>query len=603
MKNLFAFLLIINSSTALFAQNKYHRNVVEFDNKEAKISTPNTILATKNISSEVENYIRNAFPSVKYGDFILRHHTQSQASNHYLFQQYYKNLEVYRGSIKISVNKSGKISSVLNFAYELPDEALYIIKSPNIEQYLSQKYGNEFPIKSQTKEVYYVKNHQLHKGTLLNYSSTYSYIGDKEVLFNADGKEIYENDNMVYHSHASQQDTLVKVKIFRPDPLASANVTYGGSYVDANDTDVAVINAELVDTTMFVKFENDTFYLKSNYINLGEFDLPIKAICKTLTDTMHYTRANDCFEQVSVFFYINYFQNYLQSLGFNNLGNHAINVDAHGWNGQDNSSFSPSEDLLSFGEGGVDDAEDLDVILHEYQHALAYYAAPGTNSGNERRCLDEANGDYLAASYSKSVENHTWDNVFTWDGHNEFWQGRKATSAKVYSSSLSFSNIYAQTDLWAGTLMQIWEDIGRETTDKILMESLYAYSAGLKMNQAAKLFLLADSNLHNGANAIPIITRFCAKNLLTTECSIISVDKKLKNIPNTHPTVYFNANEIVVNTDNNFDFNLITIDGKGLLKAKNQSNNNSINISDLPSGVYMLQLTIKDNKSVHKVVK
>ncbi|MEZ4916786.1 MAG: hypothetical protein R2836_07345 [Chitinophagales bacterium] len=54
-----------------------------------------------------------------------------------------------------------------------------------------------------------------------------------------------------------------------------------------------------------------------------------------------------------------------------------ISVDTHGNNGADNSFFSPATPLrLIFGEGGVDDAEDADVIIHEYGHAISHFAAP-----------------------------------------------------------------------------------------------------------------------------------------------------------------------------------------------------------------------------------
>ena len=40
----------------------------------------------------------------------------------------------------------------------------------------------------------------------------------------------------------------------------------------------------------------------------------------------------------------------------------------HGFNGADNSSYSPGTGRLQFGEGGVDDAEDSDVVHHELGH-------------------------------------------------------------------------------------------------------------------------------------------------------------------------------------------------------------------------------------------
>ena len=46
--------------------------------------------------------------------------------------------------------------------------------------------------------------------------------------------------------------------------------------------------------------------------------------------------------------------------------NYAIDVDCHGFNGGDNSAFNPGTNPPSivFGQGGVDDAEDADVIIH-----------------------------------------------------------------------------------------------------------------------------------------------------------------------------------------------------------------------------------------------
>jgi len=38
--------------------------------------------------------------------------------------------------------------------------------------------------------------------------------------------------------------------------------------------------------------------------------------------------------------------------------------------GVDNSYSWDKKDLLRFGKGGVDDAEDAEVILHEYGHAM-----------------------------------------------------------------------------------------------------------------------------------------------------------------------------------------------------------------------------------------
>ena len=58
----------------------------------------------------------------------------------------------------------------------------------------------------------------------------------------------------------------------------------------------------------------------------------------------------------------------------------------------DNSFYSPATRKIKYGSGGVDDAEDADVILHEYGHAIQDDQVPrlrraGHQAGRDRRGL------------------------------------------------------------------------------------------------------------------------------------------------------------------------------------------------------------------------
>ena len=61
-----------------------------------------------------------------------------------------------------------------------------------------------------------------------------------------------------------------------------------------------------------------------------------------------------------VYYHIDQVQQDIQSLGFNNVNNRAIEVNIDGTT-EDNSFYSPMTKSLTFGTGGVDDAEDSET--------------------------------------------------------------------------------------------------------------------------------------------------------------------------------------------------------------------------------------------------
>src|SRR5690606_28354314 len=104
-----------------------------------------------------------------------------------------------------------------------------------------------------------------------------------------------------------------------------------------------------------------------------------------------------------------------------------VQYDPRGFNGADNSSYSSGTGRLRFGEGGVDDGEDPDVVIHELGHGVHDWLGIGSLSQIEG--LSEGSGDYLAVSWMRSFDlwaptdpQYNW--VFGWDGHNPFWGGR-----------------------------------------------------------------------------------------------------------------------------------------------------------------------------------
>ncbi len=119
------------------------------------------------------------------------------------------------------------------------------------------------------------------------------------------------------------------------------------------------------------------------------------------TNTFIYTRHADQFEQVMGYFWVNQAQEYLQSLGFGSTlpgivhESFTVKIDQYGG---DNSYQTDKPYRIRLGKGGVDDAEDGEVIVHEYGHAVHASQVPGYGASLDAGSIGESFGDYLSVT-------------------------------------------------------------------------------------------------------------------------------------------------------------------------------------------------------------
>ena len=151
-----------------------------------------------------------------------------------------------------------------------------------------------------------------------------------------------------------------------------------------------------------------------------------------------------------------------------------VRFDPSGFNGADNSHYLSGTGVVTFGEGGVDDAEDADVVIHELGHGLHDWLTAGGLS--QVNGLSEGLGDYVAQSYSRSLAQWTsaeapfhW--TFSWDGHNVFWAGRITNYSATYPAGL-VGQVHTDGQIWVTCLMRIWNQIGRNATDRAVYEGI-----------------------------------------------------------------------------------------------------------------------------------
>jgi len=293
--------------------------------------------------------------------------------------------------------------------------------------------------------------------------------------------------------------------VFDPDPLSSAGATYGDpGYVDGDDADTAALGAARFSRTLRdITASGGIYRLAGPWAECVDWDTPFKGCFPRMSPAWNVTRSPDAFEAANVYYHIDTYMRYLnETLGlaiepYQYPG--GVQYDPHGFDGEDNSLYSSPSGRLTFGEGGVDDAEDADVVIHELGHGLHDWVTAGGLSRVEG--LSEGVGDFAAAEYSRSFGHwepgdpqHQW--VFSWDGHNEFWPGRVTnwTDTRTYPAGLTGSS-HTDGQFWSSCNMQVWDAIGRDATVTAHWEGLAMTNSGTNQLGAAQAVVQAAVDL------------------------------------------------------------------------------------------------------------
>jgi hypothetical protein len=564
---------------------------------------------TLNASDEkaITEFIYQNFPILNESQSEIKLYSkiESPYGFHVLYHQYFQEHLVYNAGIKLNLDKNFKVINTLSYLKKF-EPKVYGDFSYDIETFIHQQklrlQGNEeFDIKA--KKIFFELQGKLRAAYCVQTQMDNEYSSQEWIIDGESGAILH---HQLLASFRTQQDTSGKGLVFNPDPLTKAGVTYGSPYVDSNDADVSVLNQQR-DTVILkeITFSNGAFRLEGPYVKITEFESPVIQPVTSNNGNFYFGRAASGFEDVNAYYHIDSMQRYVQSLGFYNLANFPILVDAHANFGQDNSYYSSSPSpRLAFGEGGVDDAEDADVIVHEYGHALSESGSPGTVNGTQRQGQDEGIGDYLAASYSRSINPFNWFNIFNWDGHNTFWDGRKCNITTKYPNITG--SFYNYGELWCTVLMQAWGVIGKEASDKVFFQHLYMNSANQTLKDAAELILDADTLIYNGANSLAYLDAFCEKLIITdSRCSlashvVIQSPYLFKIYPN--PT----SNHFIIQNINHFkeiDLKITNLLGQIVFQT-NFSNfdEQTILFDDIPNGLYVIQIQSGNKFFTEKLV-
>jgi len=244
------------------------------------------------------------------------------------------------------------------------------------------------------------------------------------------------------------------------------------------------------------------------------------------TNTFVYTRHQDEFEQVMAYYWVTQAQLYIHSLGFGETrrpvdnGPQAVRINQLG---ADNSfATDHPKNELRFGKGGVDDAEDAEVILHEYGHAI-HFAQDFSFASEEAGAISEGFGDYWAVTVSDVVarslgvpSQEPLPCVADWDATSYTSTVphclRRVDRDLHYPADLN-GEVHHDGQIWSRALWDIRQGLGNVKADTIILTGSFDFP-GTTMTDLANRTVAAAQSLYGAPAAATTRQAFVSRGIL-----------------------------------------------------------------------------------------
>ena len=316
----------------------------------------------------------------------------------------------------------------------------------------------------------------------------------------------------------STGQSTAAAKVFLPNPVQT---TGDQSLSDQKDAASAVPASAYYN----VRLTNldGSGYLSGDYAKiLSETGTPVYG-----TGPFNFTRDQDGFEQVMAYFWVTEAQKYIQSLGFGSelpaVNKRQQQIRVSQW-GQDNSFQTDKQDLLRFGKGGIDDAEDGEVIVHEYGHAVQAAQIAGFGSSLEAGSIGEAFGDYLALSVGAAVATSYGAPTKTplpclmdWDS-NAYTSTvphciRRTDTNKHYPEDV-IGEVHADGEIWSRALWDIRQALGAYKADRVIIAAQFDFAPDTSFKAAATATVKTAQKMYGASAASAVQKAFADRGIL-----------------------------------------------------------------------------------------
>ncbi len=304
-------------------------------------------------------------------------------------------------------------------------------------------------------------------------------------------------------------------RVFFPNPVASLQ---DQTLRDQKDADYAALQPAY--RTVTLTNLDGSGYLRGDWANVASETGPA---AYSPDNSFVYGRSDDRFEQVMAYYWVTEAQKYIQRLGFGgsrrpiNKESQNIRINQYG---VDNSYSWDKHDVLRFGKGGVDDAEDAEVILHEYGHAMmdSQMVPFGYGTSVEAGSIGEGFGDYWAVTVTQVIA-PTPDPACVAD-----WDSVEYTTAVPHCLRRIDRDLHYPADLngavhhdgqiWSRALWDIRQALGNVTADTVILEAQFDFAPNTTMPAAANATVAAAQRLYGKSAAKAVLGAFQARGIL-----------------------------------------------------------------------------------------
>lgn len=321
------------------------------------------------------------------------------------------------------------------------------------------------------------------------------------------------------HDWTLYVDAATGAELGRFDSVRTQVATTGTAYVydanaiaSTNDLTMVDNNNAVTPALDAARFQVPLYRLDGSGFTRGQFaDVRTRQANSrvvSMTNEFLFSRNNLGFEQANAYFHIDRAQTRIQALGFTNANNRMQEavIDAQT---ADNSFYSGNNLRVNFGTGGVDDAEDGDIVVHEYGHSIQDNQVPGFGNGDEG-AMGEGFGDYFGQSLALTLAPDAGHPqlsdpacVGDWDGTSYDMNTpkclRRVDGLKHYPEDEA-GEVHDDGEMWSAALWKLRAQLGADVTDKLVLEHHFALGTNATFFTASGALQAADRMLNAGVN-------------------------------------------------------------------------------------------------------